>query len=105
MTTTEPLVCHHCGGSGREIDRPHYGAEHHEILSQLAVLGAKRKPLADAKAYMTTLGRPRYNQIIAEIREVLARGYELDVWVIDMQHALGVTSPAWYKIKNGQTGS
>lgn len=103
MTTAEPLVCHHCKGSGREIDRPHYRAEHHEVLNRLAELGAERAPMVRSKAYTTTAGRTRYNEIITEVRALLARGYELDVWVIDMQHALGVTSPAYYKIKNGQT--
>lgn len=104
MTTTEPHVCRRCKGSGHEPDRPDYRAPHRRVLDQLAELGAERAPLVATKAYTRTDGRTRYNAIITKARKLIERGEELGVLSPDMMAALGVTSPAYYKIRNGQTG-
>lgn len=107
MTTTETRTrtCRRCHGTGHEPTRPEYGPQEQDLLDRMAELGAERAELQAHRAYMSASGRPRYNLVLANIRELIDQASELKIQSIDMQDALQVSPAAFYKIKNGLTGS
>lgn len=103
-TTTEHPPCRRCRGTGRERDTT-YRREQLRVLAKLTALGDERAPLVARKAYMTTQGRRQLDRLYEQARELIARGAQLHIERADMMAALDVTSPAYYKIVNGQTGA
>lgn len=74
------------------------------MLDQLGELGVERAELRATRAYTQTDGRKRYNAVLAAIRKLDARAETLSIRKLDVMDALGLTSPAYYKIRNGKTG-
>lgn len=106
MTTlTETHVCRRCRGTGHEPARPNYGVQEQTLLDRLAELGSERAQLQAHRAYMRTEGRLRLDKIYEEVRWLIHQGHDLKIQNLDMQDALGVSPAAFYKIKNGITGS
>lgn len=107
MTTTEihTRECRRCHGSGRDPEGPTYTARQEAVLDRLGELGTERAPLVARRAYMRTEGRAQLDKIYTRARALITRGEELEIRQLDMQDALGVSSAAYYKIKNGQTGA
>jgi hypothetical protein len=88
---------------GRKVPEPN--ARQRAVLSKLAELGAERAELVSRKAYTTTAGRVRLDKIYDQIRQQIERGAELRLLHDEMREQVGVNSTAYYKIKNGRTGS
>ena len=107
MTTTETRTgtCRRCHGSGREPQRHAYPPRQEALLARLEDLGAQRAELYRARAYMSATGRPEYDQVLAQIRKILESEPAATIRVSDLAQALRVSSAAYYKILNGQTGS
>lgn len=103
MTTTEAPTCRRCRGSGHEPG--HYNAKQRRSLDKLTELGGERAELQHSKAYMRSEGRKRYDRVLAEIRSTIAAADTLGILTADQMAALALTSPAYYKIKNGKTGA
>lgn len=107
MTTTEThtRTCRRCHGSGRDPEGPTYDESQEVVLDRLTELGIERAPLVARRAYMRREGRAALDRIYWESRQLISRGEHLEIRQLDMQDALGVSSAAYYKIKNGQTGA
>lgn len=106
MTTkTEAPPCRRCHGSGHEPGYAvSYSAQQMRHLGKLAELGGERADLQRRKAYMRTEGRARYDQVLATIRSAVSAAGSLGIQTADVMAALELSSAAFYKIKNGQTG-
>lgn len=104
-STTDIRVCRRCHGTGNEPERPDYGRREQTVLDKLAELGSERAQLQARRAYMRPDGRVRLTKIYDEIRKLITRADELKIQSLDMQDALGVSPAAFYKIKNGLTGT
>lgn len=88
---------------GRRVEEPN--ARQRKVLDALAELGAQRAELASRKAYMTSSGRQELDKIYTAIRRQIGRGVELGIVHEVMREQVGVNPSAYYKIKNGRTGS
>ena|SRR5688500_4368258 len=86
---------------GKRVEQPN--ARQATVLEQLAELGSERAELAIRKAYMTSVGRHNYDQVIRKIRKAIEQGVGLGLGHEQMREQLGVTSSAYYKIKGGRT--
>lgn len=104
-TKTKTRVCRRCRGTGHEPARPQYGEQAQALLDRLAELGSERAELQAHRAYMRSEGRRRYDQVLAEIRSGITAAEQLEIQNLDLQDVLGVSSAAFYKIKNGRTGA
>lgn len=102
-TAAQPRTCRRCHGSGHEPARPTYNADQEAVLEELVELSALRSATPSRERY-TASGRAQLDRVYAGIREAIEDGEVLGVRKIDMQVALGVSSAAFYKIKNRQTG-
>ena len=108
MTTQQHVAhrtCRRCHGSGHEPPGPSYTAEQEATLDTLEELGVERAKLQSHRAYMTTDGRKRLNEIYTQVRSVVAAAEKLGVRKLDMQVAVGVSSAAFYNILTGKTGA
>lgn len=102
MSTTRS--CRRCRGTGHEPAGPAYNAEQDAVLDRLAGLSTERAALQARRAYMSSDGRKAYDQVLGNIRAALAAADELGIQALDLQDAMGISSAAYYKIKNGRTG-
>jgi hypothetical protein len=104
-TETQAPTCRRCHGTGHEPGfAVSYNARQMRQLGKLAELGGERAELQRRKAYMRTEGRARYDQVLATIRSTIAAAESLGIQTADVMAALELSSAAFYKIKNGQTG-
>lgn len=91
------------GKYGKWIEHP--SEEQAAILEQLAQLSDERADLTRRKAYTTTAGRLRLDEVYAQLRKLIYDGHELGIGHEQMRDWTGVTSTAYYKIKSGRTGN
>lgn len=96
-TTTRTTVCRRCHGTGDEPEGPGYDGGQEAILDQLAALAPERRKLVATKAYTTTTGRLRLDEIYTEASRLITDGESLGVRAKDMIDALGITSAAFYR--------
>jgi hypothetical protein len=103
-TLTEAPVCRRCHGSGHEPAGPDYNIQQRGLIDTLRELGDERAALQRRRAYMTTNGRKRYNEVLTQIRSTVAAAGELGIRNQDMEDALGLSSTALFNIRSGKTG-
>jgi hypothetical protein len=90
-------MCRRCHGTGDEPEGLGYDGGQESILDALSALAPERRRMVAAKAYTTTYGRLRLDEIYAEARRLIADGEALGVQSKDMIDALGITSAAFYR--------
>lgn len=85
------------------VEQPN--AEQQAVLDALATLGDERAELTHRKAYTSTSGRLRLDEIYAELRKLIEDGVKVRLGHEQMRERLGVASSAYYRIKGGRTGT
>jgi hypothetical protein len=90
-------MCRRCHGTGDEPEGLGYDGGQESILDALAEIAPERRKLVANKAYTTTVGRLRLDEIYAQARRLVADGEALGVQSKDMIDALGITSAAFYR--------